>query len=200
PLAPGADRITDVISRAGGLNAPISQTTITLSRKGTSSSMPVERIFSEPAQNLRLSPGDVITLSQRPNFFIAVGATGVNARRSFGATEYFLSDALGEVGGVLDARGDNSAVYVLRMEETAFAADMLGAAVSPTETTPVAYQFDLDLAANFFRSRQFQMNDKDIIYVANAPTVEIQKLLDIFRSSAASAAVLQDAGVIPDGN
>jgi len=195
-LAPGADRITDVIALSGGLNGVIDDALITLTRDGVSSTMPLPRIFQEPSQNLRLSPGDILTLVSQPNSFIAVGATSINARLPFGNRPYFLSDALGAVGGVLDSRGDPAAVYVLRIEDPAFAATAYGADPLKGDGAPVAYLFDLDHAASFFLTRRFAMQDKDIIYVANAPTVELQKLLDIFRATTGSALALNTTGVL----
>lgn len=199
-LAPGADRITDAIALSGGLNGVIDDALITLTRNGLSSTMPLERIFKQPSQNLRLSPGDILTLESRPNSFIAVGATSINARLPFGNRPYFLSDALGAVGGVLDSRGDPAAVYVLRIEDPVFATINYGATPLANDGAPIAYLFDLDLAASFFLTRRFQMQDKDIIYVANAPTVELQKLLDIFRATTGTALALNTTGVFGSRN
>lgn len=199
-LAPGADRITDAIALSGGLNGVIDDALITLTRAGVSSTMPLARIFQEPAQNLRLSPGDILTLESQPNSFIAVGATSINARLPFGNRPYFLSDALGAVGGVLDSRGDPAAVYVLRIEDPVFAAISYGADPLDGDGAPIAYLFDLDKAASFFLTRRFAMQDKDIIYVANAPTVELQKLLDIFRATTGTALALNTTGVFGGRN
>lgn len=199
-LAPGADRITDAIALSGGLNGVIDDALITLTREGVSSTMPLARIFQEPAQNLRLSPGDILTLESQPNSFIAVGATSINARLPFGNRPYFLSDALGAVGGVLDSRGDPAAVYVLRIEDPVFAAVNYGADPLDNDGAPIAYLFDLDQAASFFLTRRFAMQDKDIIYIANAPTVELQKLLDIFRATTGTALALNTTGVFGNRN
>lgn len=199
-LAPGADRITDAIALSGGLNGVIDDALITLTREGVSSTMPLARIFQEPAQNLRLSPGDILTLESQPNSFIAVGATSINARLPFGNRPYFLSDALGAVGGVLDSRGDPAAVYVLRIEDPVFAAISYGVDPLEGDGAPIAYLFDLDKAASFFLTRRFAMQDKDIIYVANAPTVELQKLLDIFRATTGTALALNTTGVFGNRN
>lgn len=199
-LAPGADRITDAIALSGGLNGVIDDALITLTRDGVSSTMPLNRIFQEPSQNLRLSPGDILTLESQPNSFIAVGATSINARLPFGNRPYFLSDALGAVGGVLDSRGDPAAVYVLRIEDPLFAATSYGVDPLTNDGAPVAYLFDLDKAASFFLTRRFAMQDKDIIYIANAPTVELQKLLDIFRATTGTALALNTTGVFGGRN
>lgn len=194
-LSPGADRITDAIATSGGLNGVIDDALITLTRQNVSSTMPLARIFQEPSQNLRLNPGDILTLESQPNSFTAVGATSINARLPFGNRPYFLSDALGAVGGVLDSRGDPAAVYVLRIEDREFAEVSYGAKPLSGDGAPIAYLFDLDKAASFFLTRRFAMQDKDIIYVSNAPTVELQKLLDIFRATTGTALALNTVGV-----
>ena len=189
-LRPGADRLTEVISATGGVTKPIDRTRITLARGDVVASQPLQRILEDPSQNLRLSPGDVVTVSEALNKFTAIGATGINARRDFGYQPFFLSDALGEVGGVLDSRGDPSGVYVMRLEEPALAKTAFDAKSDLSGSTPVAFHFDFDKPDTFFFARRFEMRDRDIVFIANAPTVEIQKLLDIFRSAASTVQVV----------
>ena len=91
------------------------------------------------------------------------------------------------VGGINDGRGDPEGLYLMRLEDRALAERAYGAAPGSSPAVPVAYRFNMDLASTFFLTQRFRMRDNDILFVANAPSVELQKLLDIFRSAANTA-------------
>ncbi len=44
---------------------------------------------------------------------------------------------------------------------------------------PVVYRLNLRDANSYFLARAFQMRDKDILYVANAPLTEVQKFFNV---------------------
>ena len=45
--------------------------------------------------------------------------------------------------------------------------------------TPIVYRLNLNTAAGYFLSQQFQMRDKDVIYIANARSNQPRKLAEI---------------------
>ena len=49
---------------------------------------------------------------------------------------------------------------------------------------PVVYRIDLRNPASFFVMQSFAINNKDILYVSNAPAAELQKFLNIVFSVA----------------
>ena len=42
---------------------------------------------------------------------------------------------------------------------------------------PVVYQVDFDDPGSFFVTQNFPMRDKDVVYVANMPSAELEKFL-----------------------
>ena len=54
---------------------------------------------------------------------------------------------------------------------------MLG--TGPDAATPVVYRLDLRNAKSFFLAQRFPVEDKDIIYVANAELNELQKFFTL---------------------
>jgi polysaccharide export outer membrane protein len=44
---------------------------------------------------------------------------------------------------------------------------------------PVIYRLDLRDPRSLFVSQSFPVNDKDVLYVANAPAAELQKFLNL---------------------
>ena len=49
---------------------------------------------------------------------------------------------------------------------------------------PVIYRADLNDPASFFVAQSFPVHNKDVLYVANAPSVELQKFLNIIMTLA----------------
>ena len=61
-------------------------------------------------------------------------------------------------------------------------APAVSAAVIPgtvAQGIPVIYQVNMRSPQTFFAMQQFPMQDKDLIYIANAPTVQIYKFLQL---------------------
>lgn len=178
PLSPGGDRLLDVIATTGGIKAPVHEAFITLSRDGTSLSVPLQAILAQTKENVYIRPGDVITVFRAPQSFTAFGATGRNALVGFDAGGLTLEEALGKAGGLLDDRSDPHGVFVLRYEPV----DLVKGypSVPPhllnNSVVPVAYRLDMRDPTSLFRARRFSMRDKDILYVSHAPITEVEKV------------------------
>lgn len=183
PLTPKGERILDAIAAAGGVNQSVEKMTLQLSRQSKVQSMPLEKIIQDPQQNIHLMPGDVITAFYQPYSFTALGATGKNDEIKFEAQGITLSQALGRIGGVQDNRSDPRGVFVFRFEDQ----DALPEAVTPKASNsegkiPVVYRLDLSDPAGFFLAQGFPIKNKDVLYISNASSVELQKFLNIMVS------------------
>jgi polysaccharide export outer membrane protein len=55
-------------------------------------------------------------------------------------------------------------------------------ATGPDALTPVIYRLDLRNAKSFFLAQRFPIEDKDIIYVANADLNELQKFFTLLNT------------------
>lgn len=178
PLSPGGDRLLDVIATTGGIKAPVHEAFITLSRDGTSLSVPLQAILAQTKENVYIRPGDVITVFRAPQSFTAFGATGRNALVGFDAGGLTLEEALGKAGGLLDDRSDPHGVFVLRYEPVELVKGY--PSVPPhllnNSVVPVAYRLDMRDPTSLFRARRFSMRDKDILYVSHAPITEVEKV------------------------
>lgn len=183
PLTPKGERVLDAVAAAGGVSQSVEKITLQLARQAQVHSMPLEKIIQDPKQNIRLYPGDVLTAFYQPYSFTALGATGKNDEIKFEAQGISLSQALGRVGGVLDNRTDPRGVYVFRFEDrTALPQGATLKAVNAEGKVPVVYRLDLSDPAGFFLAQGFPIKNKDVLYVANASSVELQKFLNIMVS------------------
>ena len=184
PLSVNGDRLLDLIALAGGAKAPVYETFVRLSRQGVTATIPMETLVSDPAENIYAWPGDVLTLVRIPQTFSVFGATGQNVQLSFNAERMTLAEALAKAGGLQDLRADPTGVFLFRFEPP----DVVGAlntaplATGPGGSSPVVYRLDLSDAAGYFFAQRFPVDDKDIIYVANARLNELQKFFTLLNT------------------
>ena len=97
PLSVRGDRLLDVIAAAGGAKSPVYETFVRLSRGGVTATIPMERLVSNPAENIYAQPGDVLTLVRLPQSFTVFGAAGSNALVPFTAETDDAGRGAGEV-------------------------------------------------------------------------------------------------------
>jgi polysaccharide export outer membrane protein len=198
PLTTRGDRILDVIASAGGIKVAAHETFITLVREGKSVRIPMQAILSNPAENIYLRPGDVISVARDPQTFTAAGATGANSVIPFDAIGITLDQAIAKAGGLNDYRADPTGVFVVRYEPAA-AYDQLGL-IRPTLTAmsqiPVIYRINMRDPSSFFVAHRFPIRNKDIVYVSNASATDLQKTMNIllpFIGAGATAAAVTAA-------
>jgi polysaccharide export outer membrane protein len=183
-LTAGGDRILDVIASAGGLRAPVHETFIAVTRGNQTVRAPMQLLLARPSENIYLRPRDVLTVVRDPQTFTAFGATGKNAHVTFDAIGITLEEALAKVGGLLDSAADPSGVFLLRTEPVAIARRLDPAYPIPAgaSSVNVVYRINLRDAATYFVARKFDVRNKDVMYVAHAPTTEFYKAMQLFQT------------------
>lgn len=182
PLTPKGERILDAIAAAGGVKQPVNKSTVQVTRNGRMQSLPLETIIRDPKQNIILQPSDVLTVYFQPLSFTVLGATGTNNEITFEAQGITLSQALGRVGGLSDARADSKGIFIFRFEEPSSPVVKPNGLVTEDNQVPVVYQFDMNDPATFFLAQSFPMKNKDMLYVSSASSVELMKFLAIITS------------------
>lgn len=184
-LSARGERLLDALAAAGGVRQPIDKITLQVTRGNTVASLPLESVIRNPRENVPLRAGDVVTVLFQPYSFTALGATGKNEEVNFEAQGITLAQALGRAGGLQDSRSDAQGVFVFRLEN----AGALNWPNQPVRTTvdgkvPVIYRINLRDPNSFFVAQSFMMDNKDLLYVSNAPVTEIQKVLNLVFSVA----------------
>lgn len=189
PLGPRGERLLDIIASAGGTRAPVHQTTVQVSRDGTSATMPLDAIIADPAQNIRMRPEDVVTVLHQPYSFIALGAVARSAEIPFEGRGISLAQALARMGGLRDNKANIRGVFVFRLEDPAALAPEERGGVPATEDgrVPVVYRLNLADARGFFVAQDFMIRDQDVVYVSTAPGAELREFLATVTSLAFSA-------------
>jgi polysaccharide export outer membrane protein len=191
PLSVKGVRVLEAIAAAGGLRAPAHEAFVRLTRADRTASVPFNTILARPTENIFLRGGDVLTLVREPQTFTAFGATGHNAVVAFDAAGMTLEEAVAKAGGLLDQRADPRGVFLFRYEPASlfytFRVADRSAVVPPNAIVPVVYRLDLREPRSYFVARRFQMQDKDILFVANAPFSELQKFIGLVATVAQPA-------------
>ncbi len=189
PLATSGTRLLDALSTAGGTTGRARDMQIQLSRGGDVRTTRLSLVHADPVQNVYLKPGDVLTLNQEPQSVVVLGATNKNLVVPFDKTRLTLAETLGAGGGLADRQADPFGVYILRYEPTAVAkrlrTEPLPDYLATGTVVPVIYQIDLRSADGLMLSQNFMMRDRDLVYVANAPAVQVNKLIGMVNAFAA---------------
>jgi polysaccharide export outer membrane protein len=186
-------RALDAIAMAGGNTAPAFDTVLQLTRKGKTTRVRLSWIIGHPAEDIYLEPNDVLYVLRDPRAVTILGALKLNSRLQFDTEHLTLAEALGQGGGLLDDQSEPAGVFVFRVEPTSVIATLTNApppAAAAAETMPVVFHVDLRQPQNFFLAQSFQLQDKDIVYVANAEAVQLDKVLKIMAHAAVTAGVI----------
>ncbi|MFM0649270.1 polysaccharide export protein [Paraburkholderia bryophila] len=185
PLSARGERLLDALATAGGVKQPVDKITLQVTRGDIVASLPLETVIRDPRQNVPLHAGDVVTALFQPFSFTSLGATGKNQEINFEAQGITLAQALARAGGLEDSRSDAQGVFIFRLED----AKALPWPNTPVRTTadgkvPVVYRVNLRDPNSFFVAQSFMMDNKDLLYVSNAPIAEVQKFLNVVFSVA----------------
>lgn len=195
PLTAKGERLLDVLAAAGGVRQSVEKETIQLARSGHVLSMPLDRVIQEPSQNVRLMPGDVVTVLNQPLKLTVLGATTQNKELEFESQGISLAQTLARVGGLQDMRADAAGVFVFRFESPqnlgAFAKNL---PLTAEGKLPVVFELNLRQPASMLLAQNFMMHDRDVVYVSNAPGAEVQKFLNLLTSSIYSITALKTIG------
>lgn len=179
PLTARGDRILDVIAAAGGIRSAAHETFIQLTRGRKTITIAFNAVLADPRENIYARPDDVLTVIRQPQTFTAFGGTGKNAIVPFDATGLTLEEALAKAGGLLDDQADPGGVFLLRFEPLELVRKLAPGRQLPSDGNliPVVYRLNLRTTRALFLARAFQIRDKDIVYVAVAPSVPLRKFL-----------------------
>jgi polysaccharide export outer membrane protein len=188
PASGAQDRVTDAITRAGGISGPGWETWVVMERNGTRATVPFGNLVYWPATNIYVQPGDRIYLYREPMKFLAFGATGTQGEFNFDAWRINLAQAIAKAGGLLDTQADPGSIFLYRREPRKVA-QQLGVDCSRFggDFVPIVFTVSFQDPAGYFLGTKMQMRPFDVLYVANAPQVDITKVLAFVNASVTTA-------------
>ncbi|MBO6756939.1 MAG: polysaccharide export protein [Roseibium sp.] len=196
PLPLRNTRLLDLVATAGGARAATFETVVTLKRGRRSGTTRLEHLIEYPENNVLIAPNDNILLSHRPRTFSAFGAVKANRLVPFKTKSVTLAEALATVGGLNDFIADPSGIFLFRFEDAALLKQLKpdqADTFAQQHSFPTVYRLGLRDPRGFFVSRFFEMRDKDILYVANHPTADFGKFLQIIAPLISNTATVAGA-------
>jgi polysaccharide biosynthesis/export protein len=188
-ITPASETLMQIIAEAGGSTGLATDTLLQLTRKGRQISIRLSDLLSFPQQDIHAWPGDYINLIQDPQVVLIYGAVFKAGTYPLPVDRVTLTEAISNASGMIDRQADSRGVFVFRYEYPEVLRNIPpGQIVSaPTKDDPkvpllpVVYRVDMKTAAGIFYANSFELRDKDLVYVPVAPTVDWEKVLDLFR-------------------
>jgi len=168
--------VIDAINKAGGplIATPGSsnQLQVVVRRSGQ---VILTTQFSDllAGSDIAVQKGDEIVVRPNSRVFTVLGAVQRSGNVEMTKHNLTLLEALGQVGGLSDARANKTGVYVFRMGDLE---------INPTARGRV-FRLDLFQPVSIFVAQQFGLQPRDVVYVTNAPLYEYDKILtSIYRT------------------
>ncbi len=145
------DRITDAITRAGGIKGQGYETWVMLQRGARRATVPFANLVYEPSNNIYVQPGDRIYVYREQQKFLAFGASGQQGEFTFDAWRINLAEAVGKAGGLVDVQADPGSVFLYRLEPRELA-QLLGVDVTKFtgELIPIIFSHQLQGSGRVF--------------------------------------------------
>lgn len=178
-LTPRGEHLLDALASAGGTRQPADKVELQLTRGSVVHALPLDAVIRDPKQNIVLEPGDVVTALFQPLSFTALGGMAKSDEVPFEAKGISLAQALARVGGLND-KATAEGVFIFRFETKEVTSS---SGVVTQEKSPVIYRVNLKDPRTFFVAQNFPMQNQDVMYVANAPSVQLQQFLNLIFST-----------------
>lgn len=187
PISLEGNRLLDVIAAAGGTKFPARETYVTFIRGKKRAIQLVTSIIDDPNENIYVARGDRVYLSHDPKRYTVLGAVTKPGIYVFQSAKINVLEAVASAGGLLDSRADASGLFVFRYESPR-TLDQIGVGYKRVigDRVPTIYRIDMSHAKSYFYAQSFLLQDKDSVFVSNAKSVEISKVLKVLNLATSS--------------
>ena len=199
PLALQGDRLIDVIAKAGGTKFPARETYVTFIRGDETAVQLLATVMETSEENIYVARGDQIYLTHDPKRYTALGAVTKPGIYTFESARVTVLEAVASAGGLLDQRADSTGLFVFRYERAA-TLDKIGidhshAVRGAGGRIPAIYRINMRHAKSYFYAQSFVLQNRDSVFVANADTAQLEKLLRLINLGLTPAAAIARYGL-----
>ncbi|MDB5840058.1 MAG: hypothetical protein JWQ23_2010 [Herminiimonas sp.] len=181
--APGLQAINDIpmtlveaLNRAGGMLPTADQSQIALSRDGTTYHINLPQLVQKGVNpgSIMLANGDLVRVLSRDSSKVFISGEVIQPRSlTMHNGRLTLNEALGESGGINPLSGDARQIYVVRK----------------SATEPVVYRLDAHAPGALAMAEGFELQPKDVVYVAATPLANWHRTISQILPGALSSAV-----------
>jgi polysaccharide export outer membrane protein len=171
PANYNAEHLLDTIARAGGPRGNPYDTWVMLERNHKREIVPFGALLYEPdANNIWTHPNDTLYLYIDPQTFVAFGATGSQGQFKFEGWRLSLAEAVAKSGGLNEGTAEPGYAEQFGLDTSKYQGPII----------PVVFNVNFRDPAGYFLASRFQMQNKDVLYVSTATTVQASKAMNYF--------------------
>ena len=169
--------LTEAINRAGGVTPMADQSRIMVSREGKTYQINMPQLVQRGVNPsaIMLASGDVVRVLSRDETKIFISGEVTSPRAlPMRNGRLTLNEALGEAGGINPVTGDARQVYVVRRNSQ----------------SSVVYQLDANAPGALAMAEGFELNPRDVVYVAATPLTNWNRTISAMIPGALPTAVI----------
>lgn len=169
--------LTEAINRAGGVTPMADQSRIMVSRDGRTFQINLPQLVQRNVNpsSIMLASGDVVRVLSRDESKIFISGEVTSPRAlPMRNGRLTLNEALGEAGGINPVTGDARQVYVVRR----------------TSQSSVIYQLDANAPGALAMAEGFELNPRDVVYVAATPLTNWNRTISAMIPGALPTAII----------
>ena len=168
PVTNVAMTLIEAVSASGGLTPEADWTSVTLTRNGTEQQFSLRELYQHgnTAQNILLEPNDVVHVDRNDqNKVFVLGEVRQPKSYMMGRSGMTLAEALADAGGFFEATANASGIFVIRQ------ADPNSGRIADV------YQLNAKNTTALVMAEQFQLRQRDIVYVTAAPVARWNRVI-----------------------
>ncbi|MEO0313774.1 MAG: hypothetical protein RI928_230 [Pseudomonadota bacterium] len=169
--------LTEAINRAGGVTPMADQSRIMVSRDGKTYQINMPQLVQRGVNpsSIMLVSGDVVRVLSRDETKVFISGEVTSPRAlPMRNGRLTLNEALGEAGGINPVTGDARQVYVVRRNSQ----------------SSVVYQLDANAPGALAMAEGFELNPRDVVYVAATPLTNWNRTISAMIPGALPTAVI----------
>lgn len=167
-LSTNRESLVDAIALAGGYRGPAKDAIARIQRGSETFEVRLSDLLDMPQGDVRVAPGDRITLVSRPRSFSVLGGSNRTEEITFPRSPLSLVQAVALAGGANPNQGDAGAIFLFRYVQ------------HPDGTQqPTVYHLNMMKPGAYLLAQRFQIEDRDVLYVGNARANQLTKFVQL---------------------
>lgn len=167
-LSTNRESLIDAVALAGGYRGAAKDAVARVQRDGETFEIRLSDLMDLPSEDIRVAPGDRITIVSRPQSFSVLGAPNRAEEITFPRSRLTLAQAVALAGGANPNQGDAGAVFVFRHVRLPDGTEQ-----------PTVYHLNMMKPGTYLLSQKFLMHDRDVLYVGNARANQLTKFVQL---------------------
>jgi len=167
-LSTNRESLVDAVALAGGYRGAAKDAVARVQRDGETFEIRLSDLLDLPEEDIRVAPGDRITIVSRPQSFAVLGAPNRAEDIVFPRSKLTLAQAVALAGGANPNAGDAAAIFVFRYVRKPDGTDQ-----------PTVYHLNMMHPGAYLLSQRFLMHDRDVLYVGNARANQLTKFVQL---------------------